>query len=60
MPLSFFKEVIMEILKIAVLLVTLGTFVFTALVMREDSANDHKWATILFCLSMAALVTVKW
>lgn len=50
----------MEILKIALLLITLGTFVFTALVVREDSGNDQKWATVLLCLSMAALVTVKW
>ena len=50
----------MEILKIFTLVIALAVFVFTGLVIREDYENTQKWATVLFCLSMAALIVIRW
>lgn len=50
----------MEILKNVVLVLVLIAFVFASLVIRNDEANEHTWATVLVCLSMAALMVVQW
>ena len=48
----------MNILKMVVLIVSLAVFVLSALVVREDRNNENPWATVLLCLSMAALTTL--
>lgn len=48
----------MNILKMVVLIISLAVFVFSALIVREDKNNDNPWATVLLCLSMAALTTL--
>ena len=45
----------MNILKITVQIIALFAFVISALVVREDAMNECKWATVLLCISMAAL-----
>lgn len=48
----------MNILRIAVLLIALAVFVLSSLVVRNDPKNEQPWATVLMCLSMAALITL--
>lgn len=52
----------MEILKYAILFVTIFAFVLSSLVIREDlkEGRNTVWATFLLCLSMALLCTVDW
>lgn len=52
----------MEILKYAILFITICVFVLSSLVIREDFKENRntKWATFLFCWSMATLCSVDW
>ena len=50
----------MEILKNVALVLVTVLFVFSALVIRNDEGNEHVWATVLLCLSMATLIVVQW
>lgn len=52
----------MEILKYLFTFSTIFTFVLSSLVIREDIKENRntKWATFLFCFSMALLCAVDW
>lgn len=50
----------MNILKYAVLFVAIIAFCLSALVVRNDPKNQNPMATVILCLSMAAMICWSW